>query len=133
MAQSYPIGVLISKPGQGLVEFLSAHLDGAHFRLLVVLETARLVEVLVREQPPIVILDRVHERQREARAELAVVRQYIPRARVIALSQESSDHDGQIVEQGVFYYLAAPPGPELVRIIKAAERSLQENPPRALS
>jgi hypothetical protein len=45
--------------------------------------------------------------------------------RVIAVSESPSARDGQIVEQGVFYYLTLDIGEELIRVLEAGAAAIQ--------
>ncbi len=84
---------------------------------------ARMLHVLRDVRPEVVIVDRIDQRSEGAQLEIALVKELSPRARVIALSGNSSDADASSIEQGIFCYVAAPRGDELVRLVRAAARA----------
>ena len=69
------------------------------------------------------MIDRIHERLAAAQVEIAVLKNIRPEVRIIALSREPSKEDAQVVERGVFYYLAQDWRPVIVDVIQAASRS----------
>lgn len=76
------------------------------------------------DKTDIVVFDRVHEHPEATQVEIAIVKDIRPEARIIVISGESSEKDAKIIEQGVYYYLTSGAGPELIRVIKAAAKSL---------
>ena len=122
--------VLISSPQSELANMLQHHLDAREFRIQSVLPGPAFVQAARRRHPDIAVLDRVHERPEVARMEIEVLYDAQPKVRIIALS-ESAQSDAAIVEQGLFYYMTQSPGPELVRVIEAAARSVRPQEPQA--
>lgn len=85
---------------------------------------AGVLRVVQRVRPRVVLVDCIDERPEAAQLEIALVKELCPRARVIALSRNSSDADAFVVEQGIFCYVASPCEDELVRLIHAATRAV---------
>jgi hypothetical protein len=68
----------------------------------------------------VAVLDGIHGRPGVAPLEVALLKDHSPDVRIVALSGESSELDGDVIEQGVFCYLAGCRRDELLRVIEAA-------------
>lgn len=101
----------------------------AKFRVVVARPGPDFVDVVRRERPEIAVLNGVDERPEEAAMEIEVLKAIQSEVRVIAISGTPTPKDAAIVELGVFYYLAGPPGTELVEVVEAASRSLAQTWP----
>jgi hypothetical protein len=55
-----------------------------------------------------------------AQMEVALLKDQHPGIPIIALSEQSSEFDAEVVEQGIFCYLAGCSRDELLRVIEAA-------------
>ena len=119
------IRVLISSSDELLGEYVIDRLSPARFDVSAVRPGVAVLDAIRRQRPHIAVLDRVHERLEAAQMEIAVVKDVCPDARIIVVSEASSASDAQIVEAGVFFYLAerSSPPAELLRVIEAAARS----------
>lgn len=73
----------------------------------------------------IAVIDRINERPENARLEITMLRRNDPAVPVIAVSERSSDRDAEVVNQGLFYYLAGYSEQKLLRIVQAAIDSLE--------
>lgn len=114
--------VVISSSG-ALSAALSEELPSSRFHVLDIRPGPRVLDAARRERPRIAVVDGIDERPAAAQLEIAVLKELCPGVEIIALSNESSEQDASVVEQGVFYYQAAASAGELVRIIDAAERA----------
>jgi CheY-like chemotaxis protein len=124
------IQVLVSSPEPTVAAFLRSQLLPSDFEVTSVRPGAAFPEMIRNIRPQIAILDRVHERPESAQMEIAMIKEECPDARIIVLSEQSSTTDAEVVEAGVFYYLAggASPPAELIRVIDAAVASLRSRP-----
>ena len=118
---SYP-RILVISPGSRIGEILNG--ARSDFEVIDIRPGPDVVEVARREQPQIAIIDGIHERAEVALLEIALLKDLRPEVQIIVLSERSSVRDARIVEQGIFYYMTAPPGRELIRVIEAAARLL---------
>jgi DNA-binding NtrC family response regulator len=125
------VRVLVISPRPGLRELLAGALPGDRFRVAEVRPGRRVPEVVRSEQPHVAVIDAIHDRPATAELEVAILKELVPGAQIVVLSEQSSAQDGHILEQGIFYYLAARSGSELVRIVEAAgcARALTEQAP----
>ena len=116
--------VLVVSHERTIGEFLKATLDPFRFIVSVVSPGSIFFHVSRREQPEIAVIDSVDMRPGAAQLEIELLKEISPEIRVIALTQQSSPRDADIVEQGIFYYMSSIAGAELIQIIEAAARSL---------
>lgn len=115
--------VVVISPSELLPAVLSRALSSKQFNVLEVRPGPGVLRAVRRERPQIAVVDRIDERPEAAQLEIALLKELCPEARIIALSGKSSDADATVVEQGIFYYMAAPAVGDLVRVIYAAERA----------
>lgn len=113
--------VMVIGPPRTLLPILSRNLSSACFRVVAVRPGPELVTAIRRERPLVAVIDGIDERPEAAQLEIALLKERVPEVRVIALSRRSSEADGPIIEQGVFYYAVAPTDSELIRVVHAAE------------
>ena len=118
MAKS--VQVVVVSPGEALGRSLVRALDAERFEVTDVRPGAGLVKALRRETPDVAVVDAIDERPQAAQIEIAVLKDRCPDVQVIAVSGRSSESDAWVVEQGIFYYLTAPLGDELPRLVQAA-------------
>jgi DNA-binding NtrC family response regulator len=114
----------VISPHDGIREILASAPSSSGFDIIDVRPGPGVVDVARREQPQIAIIDGIHERAEAALLEIALLKAIRPEVQIIVLSEQSSVRDARIVELGVFYYMTAPPGQELIRVIEAANRAL---------
>ncbi len=115
--------VLVNSPDVAVAEALRGLLPPLEYELVISQPGLGFLKA-ARCRPEIAIIDRVNERPDAAEMEVAILKEACADVRIIALSGQPSARDGQLVEQGVFYYMTMGVGPELVRLIQAAARSL---------
>lgn len=115
--------VVLISPSASLAGALSRALSPDQFNVAHVKPGPAVLQAVRRERPQIAVVDGIDERPDAAQLEIALLKELCPDARIIALSGKSSDADAGVVEQGIFYYMAAPLVGELVRVIHAAERA----------
>lgn len=118
------VSILVDSPDSRIGATLRHCLSLQRFRIVDSRAHANFIELVRRERPAITIIDRVNECQDAALLKIAIVKDYCPDTRIVAISACPSTADAAIVEQGVFYYLTDPVGNELIRIIEAAIRTL---------
>jgi len=118
--------VLVVSPNENIASIIRGILPADQFRLVVVRPGLEFMEAVRREQPEIAVIHWVHERIDAVQMEIAVLKEVRAEVRIIALSEQSSDCDGSFLEQGVFYYMTTPPGPELARVIAAARLEISD-------
>jgi DNA-binding NtrC family response regulator len=116
--------ILVNSPDEAVARALEDGLDPEVFLVTDVRPGPGFVRSVRGECSDIVIIDRVNERLDAAQVEIEVVKGFRPEARVIVISEESSEKDAKIIEQGVYYYLTSGTVSELIRVVKAAAQSL---------
>lgn len=115
--------VVVVSPSRALGTALVRRLPSARFDVVDAEPGPDVIKAVSRNRPGIAVIDRIDERPEAAQLEIAVLKELWPGVEIIALSSNSSEIDASIVEQGVFYYTAAAPIEEVVRVILAAERA----------
>lgn len=115
--------IVVISPSGELGTALSGEFSGSSFDVVEVRPGPALVKVLRRDRPRIAVIDRIDERLEAAQLEIALLKEFCPGVIIIARSDHSSEADASIVEQGIFYYAAAAPVDELIRVIHAAARA----------
>lgn len=120
------IRILVDSPDPKTVEFLKKQLSDARFKIIATNKGQHFLELARREQPHIVVIDRIHERQEIVRQQIMALHEVRPEIRIIAISEQSSPNDAPVIEQGLFYYLTLPIGAELIRIIEAGVIGLMQ-------
>ncbi len=118
------VKVLVSGHDKHLSEFLKQRLSPFRFSVISVVPGAPFLETARREHPEIAVIDCLPERGEAAQMEIAVLKDIKPEVRIIAVSQESTQEDAKVVEQGVFYYTIASAGDELLQVIEAAAHAM---------
>jgi DNA-binding response OmpR family regulator len=114
------VRIIVISPDAGIGTMLTEALCRSRFDVVDVRPGPDVVATARREQPQIAVIDGIHERAEAAELEIAVLKHMQPEVQIIALSKESSARDARIVELGIFYYMAGPPGKELIRVVEAA-------------
>ena len=118
------VRVFVSSPSKLVWDFLKDRLPAARFSVTAVQPGATFLETVRREHPDIAVIDCFEKNVEAAQLEISLLKDIQPEVRIIALSKESSPEDALIVELGVFYYMTAPVGMELVQVIEAAAGSI---------
>lgn len=116
--------VLVSSPDAGVADDLAAALPPAEFAVA----RCRPGFSFMRARallPHIALIDRIHERSEAAQMEITVLKEQRGDVRIILLSEEPSPADADLIEDGVFYYLAAPSPATVAAVVRAAAASLR--------
>lgn len=121
--------LLLVSPSQSLHEMLVRELPRDRFRVWWIRPGAGVLKGVRTSRPHVVVVGGIDARPEAAQLEIALVKALCPRSRVIALSDCSSEADASVVEQGVFYYVAAPAPNELVRAVVLAAEAGDPVPP----
>lgn len=77
-----------------------------------------LVRTAREHRPHLAVLDAIDMRPGTAPLEVALLKDASPGVLVVAVSGTSSELDGDVIEQGVFCYLAGRSVEELLRVIE---------------
>ena len=115
--------VLVASPDAGVARLLALHLGASALRIVAAAPGPSFLATARASHASIAVIDLALGRE-AARLMMAVLRDLWPGIRVIAVSRHPSLEDAAVVEDGVYYYLAEPPGPRLVRVVEAAARSV---------
>lgn len=119
-----PFKVLVISSDGAMQKFVEERLRRSEFVVVPVQPGPAFLKTVRQEHPQIAVIDCVPFRLETSQMEIALLKDIQPDVRIIALSEESSVEDAKIVEQGIFYYMTAPVGAELIQVIKAAGRSI---------
>ena len=98
--------VLIVSSSPTVFHFLESSLSGDRFELRLVEPGRAFTEALKQWIPDIAIVDRMHERLKEAGDEVRQLKQRSATLPIIAISEQPSAEDASLVELGVFFYPA---------------------------
>lgn len=112
--------LLVVGPSQSLRDTLAQELPPNRFSVWYCRPGAAVLGTLRRIRPDIAVLDAIDGRPEAAQLEIALMKSSYPETRIIAVSGCSSGGDASVVEQGVFYYMAAPSEGELARAVELA-------------
>jgi DNA-binding NarL/FixJ family response regulator len=82
----------------------------------------QLIQRVRERRPDVAVLDAIHARPQLASMEVALLKDQSPGVRIIALSDESSEQDAGVVEQGIYCYLGGCSPEELLRVVESATR-----------
>jgi DNA-binding response OmpR family regulator len=104
-------------------EWLASRLSWRHFTVRTVPPGAAIVEAVRAPEPHLAVLDGIDAHPETAQLAVALLKERNPGVRIIALSDASSEADGEVIEQGIFCYLASCSREELLRVIEAAARA----------
>lgn len=114
------IRVLVISSTRALAAGLSRSLPPDRYQVCAVRPGSGVLRALRQERPAVAVVDGIDTRPASAQLEIELTKELCPEARVIALSGHSSPADASVVEQGLFYYMAAPSDRELERVVRAA-------------
>lgn len=115
-----PKKVLVISPSESLRTWLSNSLSPARFCIWHSCPGSEVLPAVLSVRPQIAVVDGIDARPEAAQLEIALVKSVCPEARIIALSGHSSGADAPVLEQGVFYYMAATSNGDLVRVLESA-------------
>lgn len=120
-----PLRVLVNSPDTVLVGALKSALCSPVLSVAYTEPGTSFMQAARSLRPRIAVIDRIHERAAAAQMEIAVLKDLRSDVRVIVLSEDPSPADASVVEQGVFYYLAAPSPARIVAVVHAAVGSIR--------
>lgn len=116
--------VLVSSRDSKWCGFLQEHLPPREFQVLGPVQLVEFFEVAKKSRPQIAVLECLPAHGESVQMQVALLKDLRPEIRIIVISRQSSEEDGRIVEQGLFYYTSDPDGFELVQLVEAAALSL---------
>lgn len=121
--------MLVVSAGQTTAVQLAYRLNGSALDVSTARPGPDLIRAARELRPHVAVLDGIDARPGTAALEVALLKDSNPGVHIIATSNASSEVDGDVIEQGVFCYLAGWSLDELVRVIEraAAERQSPEN------
>jgi DNA-binding response OmpR family regulator len=119
--------VVSAEPAMGV--WLAKALGRERFFVRTVRPGAALLDALRGAQPHLAVLDGIDAHRESAQLAVALLKDRNPGVRIVALSDASSEADGEVIEQGIFCYLASCSREELLRVIEAAARDRQDGQP----
>lgn len=127
--------VLVSASDPGFIEELKNRLPSEKFDLTYFCinigdssssQSIRLLNLVVDESPDILIFE-LGLNEQSPDVLISAIKKIRPNLKIIALSKSPSAKDADVVEQGVFYYMAKPEDEELVQVIQAAVKVLERS------
>lgn len=117
-----PMEVLVIGAGSRTGTVLTERLDPGRFRVSTAPPGPGLLAAMRERRPEVAVLDAVHARPGAAPLEVALLKDHSPGVRIIALSDEPSPRDAEVVEQGIACYLGGCSLEELLRVIESIAR-----------
>jgi DNA-binding response OmpR family regulator len=112
--------VLVVSSESEIGAWLAGRLSRDKFEVRAVRPGPALVEAVRERQPHLAVLDGIDAHPEAAQLAVALLKDRNPAVRIVALSGASSETDGEVIEQGIFCYLASCSRDELLRVIQAA-------------
>jgi hypothetical protein len=114
------LNVLVISAGSQTGAWLASRLSPGRFVVHVTRPGPTLIAAVRELRPHVAVLDGIDARPAAAQMEVALLKDQSPGVQIIALSGDSSERDGGVIEQGIFCYLAGRSLDELPRLIAAA-------------
>jgi DNA-binding NtrC family response regulator len=114
------VNVLVISAGSETGSWLASRLSPHRFTVSTARPGPDLIRAVRESRPRVAVLDAIHARPGLAQLEVALLKDHSPEVQIVALSEESSERDGDVIEQGIFCYLAGCTRDELLRVIEAA-------------
>ncbi len=112
--------VLVISGGSETGSWLAERLSPRGFKVRTAHPGPGLVRAVREGRPHVAVVDGIHARPGMAQMEVALLKDQHPGIPIIALSEYSSEFDAEVIEQGIFCYLAGCSLDELLRVIEAA-------------
>jgi DNA-binding NtrC family response regulator len=112
--------VLVVSAGSETGSWLAERLCPQRFKVSTARPGPALIRAVREKHPHMAVVEAINARPGTAQMEVAVLKERYPGIRIIALSEHSSEFDAEVVEQGIFCYLAGCSREELLRVIEAA-------------
>jgi DNA-binding response OmpR family regulator len=121
--------VLVVSSAHDTGDWLTARLPADRYEIRTARPGAGLVRAVRERRPDVAVVEGIHDRPGVAPLEVALLKDRSPAVLIIALSDRSSERDAEVVEQGIFCYLAGRSREELLRVVQAAAREeVREHP-----
>jgi DNA-binding response OmpR family regulator len=114
--------VMVIGAGSAIADWLGQQLGPRGVTVMLADPGPELIALVRAYRPDVAVLDGIHARPQLASMEVALLKDQDAGIRIIALSDESSELDAEVVEQGVFCYLGGCSREELLRVIESAAR-----------
>lgn len=114
------LNVLVISAGAETGSWLADRLSPDRYAVSTARPGPDLIRAVREGHPHVAVLDAIHARPGVAQMEVALLKDHSPDVQIVALSGQSSERDGDVIEQGVFCYLAGCTRDELLRVIEAA-------------
>lgn len=117
--------IIVLSPGNEIKSYLEDSLAGSSFEIIGCQSIRDFIELAERAQ--IAIVDRINERPKTARLEISLLKNMDEDMPIIAISDNSTPRDADVIKQGVFYYMAGYTEQKLERVIHAATDMISHN------
>jgi DNA-binding response OmpR family regulator len=108
-----------AETGAWLARILEPH----GFQVVTAMPGPGLIQQVRERRPDVAVLDGIDTRPQLAQMEVALLKDQSPGIRIIAISAESSEHDVEVIEQGIFCYLGGCSLQQLLSAVLSAARS----------
>ena len=118
----YLLNVLVISAGSRTAQWLSERLSAERFRVSTARPGPELIPAVRERRPQVAVLEGLNARPGVAALEVALLKDQSPGVRIIALSDEPSARDAEVIEQGIFCYLGGCSLGELLRVIESVGR-----------
>jgi DNA-binding NtrC family response regulator len=122
-----PFHLLVISADQETGAWLTENLPARRFLVRSTRPGSSLIPMLRSWRPQVAVVNGIDRRREAAELEVALLKDRSPGVQVIVQCERSSVLDAQLIEQGVFYYLAGRSRAELLRVVEAAAREWKES------
>jgi DNA-binding response OmpR family regulator len=112
--------VMVIGAGSATADWLCQQLGPRGITVILAEPGPELIPLVRSYRPTVAVLDGIHARPQMASMEVALLKDQDTGIRIIALSDESSELDAEVVEQGIYCYLGGCSREELLRVIESA-------------
>lgn len=119
-----PLRVLTGSSDPSVAKILDEGLARRDYELLPSCPFQKVVEAVGDGCPDVLVLDIEGQGSIQAKELVRILRKISPALRIVVLSAISAFEDGEVIEEGVFYYMTKPAGGMLVEIVEAAGRAV---------
>jgi len=117
--------IIVLSPGNEIDSYLKQSLSGSTFEIVGCHSSREFIERAGRAH--MAIVDRINERPNTARLEIALLKNIDEDMPIIAISDNSTPRDAEVIKQGVFYYMAGYTEQKLGRVIQAAAEMISHS------
>jgi CheY-like chemotaxis protein len=117
------MNVLVVSAGDETGAWLARILEPQGFQVVTAMPGPGLIQQVRERRPDVAVLDRIDARPHVAQMEVALLKDQSPGIRIIAISAQSSEHDAEVIEQGIFCYLGGCSLQQLLCAVLCAARS----------